>query len=440
MAKVIPFRGLRYNNEKFQDLHDVTAPPYDTILPAEQEELYHRNAYNVARLDCGKTLAGDDEQNNRYTRSAAYFEEWLKEQILVEESQPAFYICEQIFSLGKEKPCHSLKGIIGLVELQEFSKGVILPHEETVTEATEDRLKLMKSTHGAFSQIYSLYLDENKEIAGIIEEQSDAKPDITFVTEENITRNIWVITDAALNARISKLFEEKQIFIADGHTRYEAAVRYRNHRREEDGSPEGTRDYDYVMMLLVSMEDGGLFVFPTHRLIKNLGSFDEILLVGSLTDEFAVSKIYFTEGDYATIMMERLTNTVDETLFGLYTGGNYYYLLKLKDTKPIDAVVTDKSSAYTHLDVTVLHELILRRYMGIDEENTRSQKNLDYTKDAQEAVQAVKDGEADCVFLTNPPKVSEIKEVALAREKMPQKSTRFWPKLVTGVVMHRFER
>lgn len=445
MAKVIPFRGLRYNTEKFKDLNNVTAPPYDIISPAQQQELYNKDEYNIIRLDYGMDFVSDDENNNRYTRSAAYLEKWIEDQQLIFEDKPAFYIYEQVFSLDTDKtshsdrPSHSLKGIIGLVQLEDFCKKIVLPHEETISKAKEDRLNLMRTTKSNLSQVYSLYIDENKEIAGLLETYSDGKPDITFVTDDNITQNIWIIKDAEVNSTLSVMFAEKQLFIADGHHRYETALNYRNERHKEDETAEETMPYDYIMMMLVSMSDGGLFVFPTHRMVRGIENFDEVLLVGFLTEEFTVSKIFFTEGDYADIIQDRLSNTVDETLFGLYTGQNYYYLLKLKSTKNIDSIITDKTDAYKHLDVTILHKLILEKYLGIDDENLKNQKNLVYTRDAHEAVEAVKNGEFDCAFLINPPKVSEIKQIAEDNEKMPQKSTYFWPKLVTGIVINKFD-
>ena len=360
-------------------------------------------------------FVSDDENNNRYTRSAAYLEKWIEDQQLIFEDKPAFYIYEQVFSLDTDKsshsdrPSHSLKGIIGLVQLEDFCKKIVLPHE-TISKAKEDRLNLMRTTKSNLSQVYSLYIDENKEIAGLLETYSDGKPDITFVTDDNITQNIWIIKDAEVNSTLSAMFAEKQLFIADGHHRYETALNYRNERREADETAEGTMPYDYIMMMLVSMSDGGLFVFPTHRMVRGIENFDEVLLVGFLTEEFTVSKIFFTEGDYADIIQDRLSNTVDETLFGLYTGQNYYYLLKLKSTKNIDSIITDKTDAYKHLDVTILHKLILEKYLGMD-----------------------------CAFLINPPKVSEIKQIAEDNEKMPQKSTYFWPKLVTGIVINKFD-
>ena len=382
----------------------------------------------------------DDENNNRYTRSAAYLDKWIEEQVLTCEDEPAFYIYEQVFTLVKTGAPHSLKGIISLVQLEEFSKKIILPHEETISKAKADRMNLMNATGSNMSQIYSLYLDENKAITDIIEDESAGAPDITFTTKENVVQNIWIIKERDILGKISALFADKQIFIADGHHRYETALNYRNEQHAKHPEDEGLQPYDFVMMMLVSMDDNGLFVFPTHRMLKNVDNFDELSIVGYITDDFIVSKIHFTEGDYAQIIQERLQNTVDEKLFAFYTGQDYYYLLKLRDMGAIDAAVTGKSDAYKHLDVTILHTLILERYFGIDKQNMADQKNLSYTRSSHEAIDAVKDGTYQCSFLINPTKVSDIKEISLANEKMPQKSTYFWPKLVTGIVMYQFEK
>lgn len=439
MAKVLPFCGYRYNLDKVPDMYSVTAPPYDIISPEEQKALYDRSECNIVRVDFGVDQSGDNETQNRYQRSGDQLAAWVRDQILIPEEEPAFYIYEQIFSLGTEKPSHSLKGLIARVQLEEFSKKIVLPHEETISKAKQDRLNLMKTTKANLSSIYSLYLDEDKAIAGLIESQSDREPDVSFVSGENITQNIWVIRDAEVNQKISDLFEAKQLFIADGHHRYETALNYRNWRHEQEGTPVGGADYDSIMMTLVSIDDSGLFVFPTHRMIRGLENFDEVLLVGLLTDHFSVSKIYFTEGDYAEIITEKLSNSMDETQFALYTGGNYYYLLELKDISCMDSLIEGKSTVYKHLDVTVLHTLILESFMGIDAENMKEQKNLTYTRDAKEAIEEVKNGRFDCSFIINPTKVSEIREIALANEKMPQKSTYFWPKLLTGLVVNIFE-
>lgn len=440
MANVLPFRGLRYNTDKIKDLEAVTAPPYDIISPEEQQELYNRDEHNIIRVDYGMDFEDDTAENNRYTRSRAHLDTWIQEQILQFEDTPAFYIYEQVFSLSSEAAPHSLKGIISTVQLEDFENRVILPHEETISKAKADRLELMRATGADTSQIYSLYLDEDKQIGDLIEDQTVGAPDITFTTRDGIVQNIWILKEPALLERITALFADKQLFIADGHHRYETALNYRNEQRAQHPEAEGLQPYDTVMMMLVSMDDSGLFVFPTHRMLRDLPNFDEMMLVGFLTDDFTASKIHFTEGDYAEIIQERLQNTVDEKLFAFYTGGDYYYLLKLKDLFLIDQAISGKSAAYKHLDVTILHTLILEKYFGIDKENMAAQKNLVYTRSAHEAVQKVQQGEFQCAFLINPTKVSEIKEISLENEKMPQKSTYFWPKLVTGIVMYKFQQ
>jgi len=439
MAKVIPFCGMRYNTGMFSNLDDVTAPPYDIIPKEEQIKLFNKNDNNIIRVDFGLEYDTDTDTENRYTRGGAMLQKWIEEQVLIREDKPAFYVYEQLFSLGDGDASHSLKGILSLVELREFADKVVLPHEFTISKAKTDRLNLMRATGANTSPIYSLYLDEEETIARLIEESSDEAPDITFESSEGITQNIWIVKDEEITQKITELFGNKQLFIADGHHRYETALNYRRERHQAEGTPVGSADYDYILMMLVSMSNSGLFVFPTHRLVRDIESFDETALIGSLTEEFAASKIYFTEGDYASIITDRLANTVDEKLFALYTGGNYYYLLKLKDTKYMDEVIHDMSDAYKQLDVSVLHKLILEKQLGIDEENMKSQKNLVYMREAADAVKAVKDGLYQCAFLINPTKISEIKEIALANEKMPQKSTYFWPKLVTGLVINKFQ-
>lgn len=439
MAKVIPFRGLRYNTEMFKNLNDVTAPPYDIIPAEKQQELYNGNENNIIRIDFGVDFDSDTDKENRYTRSGDFLKKWIDEQVLIREDKPAFYIYEQIFSLNDGKPAHSLKGIISLVELREFSENVVLPHEFTISKAKTDRLNLMRTTGANISPIYSLYLDDEEAISRIIEANSEGSPDLSFVTDEDVTQNVWIIKDEDVLNKITSLFEDKQLFIADGHHRYETALNYRRERHEAEGTPIGSADYDYVMMMLVSISNSGLFVFPTHRLIRDIPQFDDATLISLLTEEFSAAKIYFTEGDYADIITERLAKTVNEKLVALYTGENFYYLLKLKSFAPLDAGITDMSDAYKHLDVTVLHKLILENYLGIDEENMRNQKNLFYMREAADAVAAVRDKKAQCAFLINPTKVSEIREIALANEKMPQKSTYFWPKLVTGIVINKFD-
>ena len=435
MANVIPFKGLRYNTEMFNNLDDVTAPPYDIISGDEQNALYEKSEYNIVRIDFGKASDADTEADNKYTRAGKALSEWIEKGVLKQEEKPAFYIYEQTFEYNKTPI--SLKGIISLVEIEEFEKKIVLPHEETLSKAKADRFDLMNATDANLSQIYSLFLDEDNSIESLIIKLSSGKPDISFVTGDNITQNIWIITDEVATAQITEKFRNKQLFIADGHHRYETALNFRNKRRSENPDAKNA-PYDYVMMMLTSMNDSGLLVFPTHRMVKNIPDFDENMLLGYLTEDFTVSKVYFTEGDYADIITERISSVLNGKCFALYTGKDYYYRFDLKNANAIDNYITDKSKAYKNLDVTLLHTLVLERFLGIDQSNMANQKNLFYTRDASEAIEAVKSGEYQCSFLINATHVSDIKEVSLANEKMPQKSTYFWPKLVTGIVINKF--
>jgi len=440
MANIIPFKGLRYNTEKIKDLGLVTTPPYDIISPDEQEMFYNMHPNNVIRLEYGKEYQDDNTENNRYTRAAEYLNNWIKEGILIYESQPAIYLYEEIFTL-KDGTTKSFKGFITLVKLEEFSKGVILPHEETLSKAKTDRFNLMSTTYSNFSQIYSLYIDIERKLSKIIDNISSTPPCISFKSWDGIIQNLWIVTNHETIAKIQKYFENKQLFIADGHHRYETALNFRNKMREENPNYREEDLFNYVMMMLVDMDDPGLVVFPTHRLVKNLDHFDENKLVNELTENFDIEKFHSEQNaeNMALEIEKTLSENSHQKTFALYTGKNYYYIFTLKNANIMDSMLPDKSLAYRNLDVSILHTLVLDKLLGIDMENMANQKNLTYTRDSKEAIEWVKNGNFQCSFLLNATKVHEIKDVSLANEKMPQKSTYFYPKLITGLVMNKFK-
>ena len=433
MAKVYPFNGLRYNTEKVS-LFDVVAPPYDIISPEIQDALYNKSEYNIVRADFGKEFPEDNDTVNKYTRSGELFEKWLKEDIIKAEDTPCFYIYEQVFKSNNSK--YSLKGLYSLVQLCDFKENIVLPHEETLSKAKADRFELMKTTNANLSAIYSLYLDEDKSMQEFIEVLSQGNPDLSFGTEDGVGHNVWIVKDKEATDKITAFFSDKQIFIADGHHRYETALRYRDYMREQTGDMSEDAPFNYVMMLLTSMSDPGLLVFPTHRMIKDMPDFDEESIVSALTDNFSISKIRFTDGEYDEIIMSKLRNCGDEIQFAMYTGKDYYYLLRLKDVSIMDSYISDKPEVYRRLDVSCLHTLILDRHFGINMENMAQQKNLLYSRDSKEAIGAVQEGKCHCSFLINATKISQIKDISLLGEKMPQKSTYFWPKPVTGVLFN----
>ena len=435
MANVKPFSALRYDTSKIGSLSDVTAPPYDIISPEEQDK-YCENPHNIIHLELGKVYDTDTDENNRYTRARDCLSDWMEDGVLKREDSPAYYLYEEIFSLP-DGSVKSLKGLISAVELVPFSEKVILPHEETLSKAKKDRFALMSETNANFSPIYFLYMDEEKTVNKIIEQVIKTNPTETFKTKDGIIHNLWVIKEPDLLSKIEISFKDKQLFIADGHHRYETALNYRNKLSETVENFDESHGGNYIMAFAVEMDDPGLVVLPTHRIIKNLESFDEEKIVSSLENTFNVSKIASTSPD--TDGEKILDEHKDVSSFVMYTGKDYFYLLTLKDEDAMKKALPERSDAYRGLDVSVLHTLILDGHFGIDTDNMANQKNLVYTKFSTEAISSVKSGEAQCSFLLNATKVRQIKDVSLLNEKMPQKSTYFYPKLITGLVINKFQ-
>ncbi len=426
MAEIKGYKGLRFNCEKAGKIEELVCPPYDIISDQQREEYIKTNPHNIIRLELPK---GDD----KYNKAAEILKDWLEKGILVKEDKPAIYIYEEEFTAYGERK--AIKGIICRVKLEEFSKGIILPHEFTLSKAKEDRLNLMKATNCNFSQIYSLYMDGGKNTLGKIDSLSKSEPDIQLQDNDNVTHRMWIIKDEKAIADICSDFADRKLYIADGHHRYETALNYRNYLREQGLAKEGDA-CDYQMMMLVDMEHPGLVVFPTHRLVRNLDSFNAERVIDGC-------KEYFDVTEHSDI------NTIESTLMELYNqgkkayafycGGSSYKLLVLKDTNIIKKLLPNASTATQQLDVTILHTLILEKIFGIDAENMAKQINLTYTKIFDEAISSVQHGNSQCAFILNPTRVSEIREVASNGEKMPQKSTYFYPKMITGLVMNQLE-
>ena len=432
MAEIRAFRGLRYDPSIAGDLKELVTPPYDIISPEEQKGYYAKNENNVIRLEYGMELAGDSELQNKYTRAGQQLKDFLNTGVLKRDEKDCLYIYEQIFQL-KNGESKSFKGIICLVKLEEFDKGVVLPHEETLSKAKSDRFNLMCATNCNFSQIYSLYLDEQKKIYPAIDALSDGEPDICFATDDGIQQRLWIIPENKEVRDIISLFRAEKLYIADGHHRYETALNYRNKLREEKGTYVENALFNYVMMFLVNMDNEGLLVFPTHRMLRDLSDFSEEHFLKEVEHDFSVEKCG------KPMQMEQELSKREGKNFGFYTGKDYYYILTLKNKTLMDDLIPEKSEPYRNLDVSILHSGILERFMGIDKENMANQKNLSYTRDFSEAIDRVKDGTFQCSFILNATRINEIKDVTLYKEKMPQKSTYFWPKLITGIVMNQFE-
>lgn len=426
MAIIKAYKGLRFNCEKAGKIDELVCPPYDIINDEQREGYIQTNPHNIIRLEL-------PNGENRYSQASEILESWLSDGTLIKEDKPAIYIYEEEFTAYGERK--SIKGIICRVKIEEFSKGVILPHEFTLSKAKEDRLNLMKATNCNFSQIYSLYMDGGKNTLSKIDTLSAGKPDIELTDFENVTHRMWIITDEKAIAEICEDFVDRKLYIADGHHRYETALNYRNYQRENGNAVKGDA-CDYQMMMLVDMEHPGLVVFPTHRLVRDLSDFDAEKALESCKEYFDITE----HNDISTIesnLMELYNQ--GKKAYAFYSGDKHYSLLVLKDMDIIRKLLPNASKATQELDVTVLHTLILEKVFGIDPENMAKQINLTYTKIFDEAISSVDNGKAQCAFILNPTRVSEIRDVASNGEKMPQKSTYFYPKMITGLVMNQLE-
>lgn len=426
MAQVKGFKGLRFNTDKSGSISTVVCPPYDIISEQQRLSYIEENEYNIIRLELPK---GD----NPYEQAAKTLEVWENEGILVREKEDAVYIYEEEFySYGKK---YSVKGCIVKVKIEEFDKGVILPHEFTLSKAKEDRFNLMKATNCNFSQIYALYSDAENKTTSRLDKLSKNKADIELTDGDGVIHRMWVITDADEVKAICSDFDDRKLYIADGHHRYETALNYRNYCRSNGISKNGDAA-DYQMMMLVNMEHPGLVVYPTHRIVRDLEHFDENEVINACSEFFDITY----HNDLGT--MEKTLSDLyakDKKAFGMYCGKGVWALLVLKSLEPMKKLLPNVSSASQGLDVSVLHTLILEKLMGIDAENMAKQINLTYVKQFDDAIKAVDNNKANCAFILNPTKVSEICEVSSAGEKMPQKSTYFYPKLITGLVMNKLD-
>lgn len=404
MAQIIPFKGILYNPEKVSG-DDVIAPPYDIISPEQKELLYQKSPYNIVRIDFGKQTPEDNEKNNKYTRSRNYLELWQKEKILIQDDKACFYAYESDYSVSGETK--KLKGFLALVKIEELGKG-IYPHEATHSKPKADRLNLMRACLANISPIYSLYNSPEKIASGIIDNIKD-DPYITAHDTDGAVHKLYKISDESKINLIIKELSDKPIFIADGHHRYEVALEF---KKEMGNGP-----WEYVLMFLANMADEGISILPTHRMIKGIKK-EEVL--SRLGQDFTIQ----TCGLECDIV-ERLLHEGKNT-FGLYLGSNeQWYILRYKGTD-----LRDVEPALRELDVVILHELILKKDLGITD--------VAYEMDVAESLHKVRKGEFDAVFFLNPTRVENVERVALSGLRMPPKSTYFYPKLLTGMAINKF--
>ncbi len=453
MALIVPFRGISYDPRKAGDLSQVVAPPYDVISSETQEALYRRHPQNVVRLILNKETPQDNAQDNRYIRSAAFYRTWLKEGILVRTLKPHFYFLQEEFnssilpSVPGEVAGQKIvrQGFIGLIRLEEYSAGVVLPHEKTQTKPRADRLALMDACQANLSQIFSLYPDEEGAMVPIYHQVFSSKgPDIDVTDDEGVRRKLWMVSDPKILRQVTEIMKAKKIFIADGHHRYETALAYREKQRLRFPQNTGRETYHFTMKYLAAMEDKGLFILPTHRVVYNLEGFLASSFLGQLRSDFSVKAFDFDSRNEKVTrdkFLRDLASRADQSrsLGMLLEKERKYFILSLKDEKSLDEAQLGISPNLKALDVNLLHILVFQKRLRIGPQELAAGKNVLYFKGPEEAAGAVKSGKGQIAFFLNPTKVYQVRDVSLAGETMPSKSTFFYPKLLSGLVINPLE-
>lgn len=424
MASVKTFAALRYDSIN-NDLKKVIMPPYDIIK--DTAEYYSMSPNNVVRVDKGEEKDGDTVAENKYTRAAAFMKEWIEKGVLKKEDKACYYVYRQEYTLpdGKKK---EMTGFFASVKIEEFEKRIILPHERTHSGPKADRLELMRATKSNTSPILSLYFDKKKEVHSILEKAAKAKPFMDFKDHNNIRYRMWKIEEGPEVQKVEALMSERQLFIADGHHRYETAMNFRNEMKAKN--PLDTR-FDSIMMCLISMEHSGISILPTHRIKHkwNREKFEEDPMV----DKYFTIKRLKNPSDVRKVILA----PDHKKIIGVVSNAGCFTLELKKDEYKKALERRERSAAYYMLDVSVLHGLLFADILKM--EDSELFDGLEYTPDIDEAINAVVKAGAKVSFLIKPSTVDEVKEISLNNETMPQKSTYFLPKLATGFLINKMD-
>jgi uncharacterized protein (DUF1015 family) len=439
MAQIIPFRGTLYDQAAIGSIRDVVAPPYDIIDAAGQKALHDRHPQNIIRLEFGIDHPGDDDMRNRYTRAAEALQSWITGGILKRDAQAAIYYHTIEYappSSDARAPRKTLRGFLTTTKLEPLDSGQIYPHENTRSAAKTDRLNLLKACKANLSPIWLLYSDPQNAILGLLERAVKGQPPrVDFQDDNGCRQQLWGISDPAVLGQITDILRSKPLFIADGHHRYETALNYQRFRREQSGTSDALKPYDGVLMLLSPLEDPGLTVLPTHRVMTvPLPTYAAI--EAQLAEKFDFTEFSFSNANKSAVRARfietlRVHGRTTPT-FGLaLTGQNRYATLSLKPAHRPDA----KASPRAKLDVSLLQQLVV----GTLCPTQQAQEAILYTKDDHSALDWAENGTGTGALLLNATKVSEVQAVATAGERMPHKSTYFYPKPLTGLVINVME-
>jgi uncharacterized protein (DUF1015 family) len=437
MAEIRPFKGLRYNSQKIK-LEEVITEPYDRIPPALQEDYYRRSPYNVVRIILGKDDDPDHAEKDKYKRAKVYLDEWEKEGLLIKEDQDALYLYEQEFQIRGENKKRI--GLISRVKLEEFSSRKVLPHEKTFPKHKIDRLNLLRATNTNTGQIFLLYKDDQNTVSQAIENaKQEAELGAEMRDDADFLHRIWIIKNKETIQSIQEAMADKVLIIADGHHRYETSLNYQKEELEKMKEARGDEPFNYIMMTLFKLEDPGIMILPTYRLVKGLDKLSDEGLKNLLLPYFEISEVEWSD----TSDRSKLEEVQDKVLSGSHAFAAYvsqlkkFFILTLKSEDLLESEKTmERSKEWKRLDVAILHSLIIDKLQALSSEPFSLENNVSYIRNLEQGLDKVNQGEFQMIFLLNPVSLHQIREVVENGEVMPQKSTDFFPKLKSGLVMN----
>ncbi len=442
MATVVPFRGILYNPEKIQSLADVVTPPYDVISPQAQSAYYQRHPNSMVRLILGKKFETDASTQNSHTRAAEYYQSWLASEILKQDEKTALYLTATDFVV-EDKPAIRL-GLIARVALAPFEKKIVLPHEKTFSGIKSERLELMKHCHANFSPVFALYPDEDGIQAKLAEQAGNATPDINIMDDQNQRHRLWRITDPSMHQWIETAMQPRRLFIADGHHRYETALNYQSWSARTDSTFSADHPANYIMMYLCSMQDPGLRILPTHRLLSGMNEIQKNALISGAEKYCDIVPIAL-EGNDAGKAERQLEREMRihgrEHAVGIcIRSSNVFYALRLKPRIIETIFEPSVPEALRNLDVMILSRLFFENILGLTPADFDNPERISYTSSRSDAIQRVLDGRCDAAFLLNPTRIEQVQQIAMEGLTMPRKSTYFYPKAISGLVIHPLKR
>ena len=447
MAEIQPFRAYRYDTNRVA-LKAVLTQPYDKITPAMQDAYYAASPYNLIPVEKGRAFPDDTPANNVYTRAAAKVDEWIAAKVLVQDSSPAIYVYSEEFLVPGTNTRRTRVGFIALARVEDYDRKVIFRHEYTLSGPKADRIELLRRTRAQTGQLFFLYDDSARQIDTWLEQIARTPAPNELVDEMGVTHRLWPVSDPAFVKRIQGAMAEKQLVIADGHHRYETALNHRNECRERAGKADPMAASEFAMATFVNTHSRGLTILPTHRVVSRVADFDFSRFRAGLTSIFDWYSYPFANPDerpsaYAEFRKDLERTRQDRRAIGVYAGsssaGGAFYLFVLRRNADLEALLPNISEAQRELDVVLLHRLIIEKGLGISLEAVAGEKNITYEREMDAAISAVDRGDAQLAFLLNPVRVEQVTQIALGGDVMPQKSTDFYPKLLSGIAIFRVE-